>query len=238
MKRVLFYFIFFSVLILLLTTCGIANVYVPTYGTSSSSDIAVTRNSDTGAFTVTLSQTIINELSTNKPTLHFFYTISSSSQSSAYSSLISAFNNTFTQETSGNFINSDNPIFTNEYGSNDSKREYGLYQLTNSSGEAFSYDMGHDDLKNSFTITLDTSTNKITLTDEGNDSIITQYLGRYNNLTFTRSSGTNDITDYLSSEIYTVNVYLLISCRFDSYSNTYNTKIERSYPVLSFTLSD
>lgn len=234
----MFYFIFFTALLLFTTTCGIPNVYVPSYGTSSSSDIQITRDSDSGKFSITLSQTIINELSDNKPTLYFFYTISSSSQSSAVSSLLSTFNNNYAVETSGSIISSSNPISTYESGSGDSKKEYNLYQLTNSSGNRFSYDMGNDDSSSSFTLTLDSSSNTLTLTNVTNSSVISQNLVRYGNIAFTRSAGSQDITDYSPSETYYVEVYLVISCQFDNYSNTYNTKLEKSYPILKFQLSD
>lgn len=236
MKRKVFYFILLSALILLSTTCGIPNIYVPTYGTSSSSDIQITRNSDTGEFSISLSDTIRNELSSNKPTLYFFYTISTSSQSSEMSSLINAFNNEYCAETSGTQINST--YYSYEYGSGDSKNTYYLDQLTYSSGDAFSYDMGNDDKTYTFSLTLDSSNNTLTLKDVLNDKVLNQNIKRKGGTSFSKAAGTDDITDYSVTNSYNVNIYLVISCQFDDYSNTYNTKIEKSYPILEFQLSE
>ena len=237
MKRKVFYFILVSALILLTTTCGIPTVYVPTYGTSSSSDIQITRNSATGEFTISLSDTIINELSSNEPALYFFYTISYN-QDSAMNSLISTFNNNYAVETSGSIINSSNPIVTYESGSGDSRKEYSLYQLAYSSGNAFSYDMGHGEKSCTFSLTLDSTSNTLTFSDEENDKVLNQNIMRYGAKAFSKAASSEDITDYSIEYSYEVNVYLVISCQFDNYNNTYNTKIDKSYPILKFTLSE
>ncbi len=236
MKIKVFYFILLSALILLTTTCGIPNVYVPTYGKSSSNDIQITRNSDTGEFSISLSDTIKNELSSNKPTLYFFYTISSS-QDSAMTSLINSFNTEYCAETSGTPIGSTN--YSYESGSGDSRKTYYLNQLSYSSGNnTFSYDLGHDEGTYTFSLTLDSSNNTLTLKDVLNDKVLNQNIKRNGGTAFSKTAGTDDITDYSVTDSYTVNIYLVISCQFDDYSNTYNTKIEKSYPILEFQLSE
>ena len=224
MKRNLVYFIVITTLILLFS-CGIPNVYVP-----ESSDITITRDSTSGTFTVTLSDTIKNELRDSSPTLYFLYTISSSDQSSTYSSAISSFNTSFASETSGSIITSSNPIYT--YTSSD--KSYSLYQLTRDNN-AFNYQMGNDDSSLTLTLTRDTSENTLALNDS-NGSTIYSEIKRFDDKIFTKDAGTGEIVDYEESGIYTVNVYLVISCSFTSYTNTYNKQISSSSPILSFQL--
>ncbi len=223
-KRSLVYFIVITTLILLFS-CGIPNVYVP-----ESSDITITRDSTSGTFTVTLSDTIRNELRDSSPTLYFLYTISSSDQSSTYSSALSGFNTAFASETSGSIITSSNPIYT--YTSSD--KSYSLYQLTRD-GNAFNYQMGNDDSSLTLTLTRNTSENTLTLNDSTGSTIYSE-IKRFDDKIFTKDAGTEEIVDYEESGIYTVNVYLVVSCSFTSYTNTYNKQISSSSPVLSFNL--
>ena len=224
MKRNLVYFIVITTLILLFS-CGIPNVYVP-----ESSDITITRDSTSGTFTVTLSDTIKNELRDSSPTLYFLYTISSSDQSSTYSSAISSFNTSFASETSGSIITSSNPIYT--YTSSD--KSYSLYQLTRNNN-AFNYQMGNDDSSLTLTLTRDTSENTLTLNDSSGNALYSE-IKRFDDKIFTKDAGTGEIVDYEESGIYTVNVYLVVSCSFTSYTNTYNKQISSSSPILSFQL--
>ena len=224
MKSNLVYFIVITALILLFS-CGIPNVYVP-----ESSDITITRDSTSGTFTVTLSDTIKNELRDSSPTLYFLYTISSSDQSSTYSSAISSFDTSFASETSGSIITSSNPIYT--YTSSD--KSYSLYQLTRDNN-AFNCQMGNDDSSLTLTLTRDTSENTLTLNDSSGSTIYSE-IKRFDDKIFTKDAGTGEIVDYEESGIYTVNVYLVISCSFTSYTNTYNKQISSSSPILSFQL--
>ncbi len=224
MKRNLVYFIVITTLILLFS-CGIPNVYVP-----ESSDITITRDSTSGTFTVTLSDTIRNELRDSSPTLYFLYTISSSDQSSTYSSVLSGFNTSFASETSGSIITSNNPIYT--YTSGD--KSYSLYQLTRDRN-TFNYQMGNDDSSLTLTLTRNTSENTLTLNDSAGSTIYSE-IKRFDDKIFTKDAGTEEIVDYEESGIYTVNVYLVVSCSFTSYTNTYNKQISSSSPVLSFNL--
>ena len=224
MKRNLVYFIVITTLILLFS-CGIPNVYVP-----ESSDITVERDSTSGTFTITLSDTIKNELRDSSPTLYFLYTISSSDQSSTYSSAISDFNTSFASETSGSIITSSNPIYT--YTSSD--KSYSLYQLTRDNN-AFNYQMGNDDSSLTLTLTRDTSENTLTLNDSSGNALYSE-IKRFDDKIFTKDAGTGEIVDYEESGIYTVNVYLVVSCSFTSYTNTYNKQISSSSPILSFQL--
>ena len=224
MKRNLVYFIVITTLILLFS-CGIPNVYVP-----ESSDITIERDSTYGTFTITLSDTIKNELRDSSPTLYFLYTISSSDQSSTYSSAISDFNTSFASETSGSIITSSNPIYT--YTSSD--KSYSLYQLTRDNN-AFNYQMGNDDSSLTLTLTRDTSENTLTLNDSSGNALYSE-IKRFDDKIFTKDAGTGEIVDYEESGIYTVNVYLVVSCSFTSYTNTYNKQISSSSPILSFQL--
>lgn len=224
MKRNLVYFIVITTLILLFS-CGIPNVYVP-----ESSDITIERDSTYGTFTITLSDTIKNELRDSSPTLYFLYTISSSDQSSTYSSAISDFNTSFASETSGSIITSSNPIYT--YTSSD--KSYSLYQLTRDNN-AFNYQMGNDDSSLTLTLTRDTSENTLTLNDSSGKALYSE-IKRFDDKIFTKDAGTGEIVDYEESGIYTVNVYLVVSCSFTSYTNTYNKQISSSSPILSFQL--
>ena len=223
-KRNLVYFIVITTLILLFS-CGIPNVYVP-----ESSDITIERDSTSGTFTITLSDTIKNELRDSSPTLYFLYTISSSDQSSTYSSAISDFNTSFASETSGSIITSSNPIYT--YTSSD--KSYSLYQLTRDNN-AFNYQMGNDDSSLTLTLTRDTSENTLTLNDSSGNALYSE-IKRFDDKIFTKDAGTGEIVDYEESGIYTVNVYLVVSCSFTSYTNTYNKQISSSSPILSFQL--
>lgn len=224
MKRSLVYFIVITTLILLFS-CGIPNVYVP-----ESSDITITRDSTSGTFTVTLSDTIRNELRDSSPTLYFLYTISSSDQSSTYSSVLSGFNTSFASETSGSIITSSNPIYT--YTSSD--KSYSLYQLTRDN-DAFNYQMGNDDSSLTLTLARNTSENTLALNDSTGSTIYSE-IKRFDDKIFTKDAGTGEIVDYEESGIYTVNVYLVVSCSFTSYTNTYNKQISSSSPILSFQL--
>lgn len=223
-KRNLVYFIVITTLILLFS-CGIPNVYVP-----ESSDITIERDSTSGTFTITLSDTIKNELRDSSPTLYFLYTISSSDQSSTYSSAISDFNTSFASETSGSIITSSNPIYA--YTSSD--KSYSLYQLTRDNN-AFNYQMGNDDSSLTLTLTRDTSENTLTLNDSSGNALYSE-IKRFDDKIFTKDAGTGEIVDYEESGIYTVNVYLVVSCSFTSYTNTYNKQISSSTPILSFQL--
>ncbi len=227
MKRNRLFFIIITALVLLFS-CGIPNVYVP-----DSSDITITPvDVDKGTFTITLSDTILGELSDSFPTLYFLYTISSGDQTSYYKSALDKFNSSYADETSGAVIPNDNPLSSTKYTS--SNKDYYVYQLTRSS-EIFTYTLGNDTSSTTLTLYLDTSTNSLTLTDTAGNIIYSE-IKRADNKTFKLSDGTSDIVDYADGT-YTVNIYLVVSCKFDSYTNTYNKKINTSSPIYTFQIN-
>lgn len=212
--------------LILLSSCGIPSIYVPT-----SSDIGWNRNKEKGTFTITLSTAVLEEMSSSYPDIYFFYTVSSEeTQKSAFSTLISTFNKTYCEETSGSIdFSSFGSEAVSTYKSGDNT--YGIYKLNNLKAVNIS---GESSV--SFTLALDSSTGYLTLTDN-NSGAVTTGIGRINNNKFDKSFS-GDITDYSASGIYTVKVYAVVSCQFDLYSNIYNTTISQDSPILQFTLND
>ncbi len=227
MKRNILYFLLLTALILFNISCGIPSIYVP-----NSSDVVINpTDPSSGTFTVTISSTTLNELTSSSPDLYFFYTISENSQKTIYSSLISSFNTKYAEDTNGTNISStllDQPFLT--YTSDD--KNYGLYQFSN----CVSVDISNIS-EAQFTLTKDDS-GYLTLRAE--DDEIKTKITRYNEETFSSddiSSSHNEIVDYSDTNTYYVRVYATISCQFTSYSNTYNTKIDSSYPIYEFIIS-
>ena len=234
MKRRIIHFILIAALVLFTVSCGIPNIYVP-----SSSDVSIsTSSSANGTFTVKLSQTLINELRDGSPTLYFFYTISESSQSSCFSNAISNLNSTYCSETSGQIIDgtSGKAIATYTTGSGDEQKTYGVYQLS-----LASFDLKEVKETSVYTLKVNTYDNDYTLMlcdEDGN--VISRLIKRYNSEVFRKSQVNEgeEATDYSVSNVYTVKVYALISCQFDSYNNVFNTKISSSSPILEFQLDE
>ena len=231
MKRRIIHFILIAALVLFTVSCGIPNIYVP-----SSSDVSIsTSSSANGTFTVKLSQTLINELRDGSPTLYFFYTISESSQSSDFSSAISALNTNYCSETSGQIIDgkSGMPIATYTKGSGDSEKTYGVYQL---SLESFTLKEVKE--TSEYTLKLNSDSTLMLLDEEG--YALSTSIKRYNSEVFKRTylNEGEEVTDYSVGTYYTVKVYALLSCQFDSYNNVFNTKISSSSPVFSFPIDE
>ncbi len=231
MKRRIIHFIIITALVLFTVSCGIPNIYVP-----SSSDVSISTSSDKdGKFTVRLSQTLINELRDGSPTLYFFYTIGESSQSSKFSSAISALNTNYCSETGGQIIEDKTEqreaIATYSEGSGDSKKTYGVYQLS-----LVSLNVSPETVTE-FKLSINTDDNTLVLYDkDGND--IVRSIKRYNSEDFKRSALNEgeEAVDYSVGNIYAVKVYALVSCQFNTYNNVYNTKISQSSPILEFQL--
>lgn len=232
MKRTGVCFILIAALFLL-TTCGIPIIYVP-----STSDVKITPDNKTnGLFTIYISDTTFNELTSSSPTLYFFYTIAdaSSEQDSGFSSLMTKFNSDYASETDGKNIpsvfQSDQPII--EYTSS-SGNVYGLYQFNN----CVIYDISaQSDL--TLQLVLDESTNLLTLQDE-NGNVLQSGITRFNEKSFSSAdikSYTNEIAVSNPSGTYYVNVYAVISCQFTSYTNIFNTKLTRATPVYKFSVT-
>ena len=229
MKRRIIHFILIAALVLFTVSCGIPNIYVP-----SSSDVSIsTSSSANGTFTVKLSQTLINELRDGSPTLYFFYTISESSQSSDFQSAVYALNTNYCSETSGQIIDgtSGKPIATYTKGSGDSEKTYGVYQLS-----VDNLDISAE-TERVFTLKVDNDYSLMLVREDG--TVINQ-IKRYNSEVFRKSqlNEGEEATDYEVGNIYSVKIYALVSCQFNSYNNIFNTRISYSSPILEFILSD
>ncbi len=213
--------------LILLSSCGIPSIYVPT-----SSDIVInpTKNKD-GEFTVSLSSTVLEEMAEDYPLIYFFYTVSTSSQST-YSTVINNFNTAYCTETGGTTIPQDlsNQPVASASNSSDSSRPYGLFQPYG----LVSYPLeGISSIK--LSLKYDTSSNTLQLLDEEGNVLRTGK--RYNTSDFnTLGSDSAEIVDY-SAGTYNVKIYALVSCKFTAYSNTYNTKLSYSDPVYEFQVT-
>lgn len=226
MKRKVFYILLTAALVFFLVSCGIPSIYVP-----SSSDITITAEDD-GKFTIKISDTTRTELSSSSPSLYFFYTISSSEQNSSYSSLLSSFNSKYAEETNGRNISStftDNQPFLG-YTSGDNT--YGLYQFSN----LVMIDISGIS-EDTFVLKLDESgyLNLSYYTNDG-DIAIKEKITRFNYKTFDISSSHDEVVEYTAAGIYDLKVYALVSCQFNDYSNTYNTKLSSSAVVYNVNL--
>lgn len=226
MVRKTFSFILVATLIFLVS-CGIPSIYVP-----SSSDIAINSNKGTGVFTVTLSSTVREEMSSSYPDIYFFYTISSGAQDSQFSSLVSAFNKAYCSDTSGSidFSSYSDAEAVSTYKSND--LTYGIYKLNNLKPLNIS---GENSV--SYTLSYDSSSGYLKLIDNSTGETAASDISRINNHKFDKNYH-GDITDYSESSIYFVKVYVVVSCQFNLYSNIYNTTISQSSPILQFELYD
>lgn len=234
MKRICVCFILFTALILL-TTCGIPIIYVPT-----SSDISINADYDKGEFTISISSVTAAELSDSSPTLFFFYTIADESdvQRTGYNSVISSFNSSYATETDGTEIST---VFKSEQPfikATSNNVRYGLYQFSN----AVYYDIsGETSIK--LKIEMDTNTYKLNLYDitEGEEILEIANITRYNEKSFSSSDLNSDHTEIASSDTsgtqYYLNVYAVVSCKFDYYTNTYNKTISRTSPVYKYLLT-
>ncbi len=213
MKKIILFFIV-CLTLFLFPSCGIPNVYVP-----SSSDIYISVNESTNKIYVDISDTTFNELNNSSATLYLFYTVSSESQSSNYSSLISSFNSSYCSNTNGMIISQGQPTFFTYKSSND---EYKIYQPTGVSFEL-------DSKSNEFYFTYNSSNNIFELKDEEGNLLKSFY--RYNTKDFT--SSINDYEERTGTEdtSYYITFYFLVSCNFSLYTNTYNTELSSNYSL-------
>lgn len=212
--------------LILLSSCGIPSIYVPT-----SSDVAINKTSNDGEFTVTLSSTVLEEMAEDYPLLYFFYTVSTTSQTS-YSTVITNFNNAYCSETGGSVIPQDlnNQPVASYKSSGDSSKEYGIFQPQG----LVSYQIGGTgSIK--LRLSNDKSSNTLQLLDEEGNVLGTGK--RYNSHDFnTLGSDSPEIVDY-SGGTYNIKIYALVSCKFTAYSNTYNTKLSYSNPLYEFEIT-
>ncbi len=223
-------FIFVTTLVFMLISCGIPTIYVP-----SSGDITLKSDSESGNFTVSLSSTVTGEMASGYPYIYFVYTVSSESQSSAYSSSVSAFNTKYCTETGGAVISSENgreSVASYTSGSGDSAKTYGIFQFSNLT----SYQISDTD---SITLNLIYSEEDGTLTLADKDgNVIQSGITRSSEKKFTKTDFETDHTEIVDYEAgtYSVKVYALVSCVFNAYNNIYNTKLSYSSPVLEFKI--
>lgn len=234
MKRIGLCLILFTALILL-TTCGIPYIYVP-----SSSDINIEPDSEKGEFSITISSVTEEEFAASSPTLFFFYTIADESdeQNTGYNNVISSFNSSYASPTDGMEISTTFNKNTQPFiKTTTSSIDYGLYQFDN----LLYYDIsGQNNIK--LKLALDTSTGTLKLTDitESEEIPINEKILRYNGKTFTETDLKSDHSEISSSSLssgsYYLNVYVVVSCKFKIYTNTYNTTISRTAPVYKKTL--
>ena len=209
MKKIILFFIV-CLTLFLFPSCGIPNVYVP-----SSSDINISVNESTNKIYVDISDTTFNELNNSSATLYLFYTVSSESQSSNYSSLISSFNSSYCSNTNGMIISQSQP--TNSFFTyKSSNEEYRIYQPTGVSFEL-------DSKSNEFSFTYNSSNNTFELKDEEGNLLKSFY--RYNTKGFTSSINEYEERTGTEDNSYYITFYFLVSCNFSLYTNTYNTEL-------------
>ena len=217
--------ILFTALIILVS-CGIPLIYVPT-----SSDVNLSKTSNDGEFTVTLSSTVLEEMAEDYPLIYFFYTVSTGSQNT-YSTVMNNFNKAYCTETDGSVIPQnlgDQPV-ASEKNSSDPSRPYGLFQP---------YGIVTYPIEGTGSIKLklhyESSSGTIQLLDE--DGNVLRTGKRYNSSDFnTLGSDSAEIADF-SAGTYNVRIYALVSCKFTAYSNIYNTKLSSSSLVYEFQIT-
>lgn len=212
MKKILLFFIVFLTLFFF-SSCGLPNVYVP-----SSSDINIIVSESTNKVSVDISDTTFNELNNSTATLYLFYTVSSASQDSNYNSLIRSFNSSYCSNTNGMIISQSQPT-DSFFSYEQSKEEYRIYQPT-----GVSIDL--EKKSNDFTLTYNESNNTFELKDEDGNLLKSFY--RYNGNNFSLNVSDYDERTGTENTSYKVTFYFLVSCNFNSYTNTFNTELSSS----------
>ena len=227
-------FLFLTLLTLFfLSSCGIPNMFVPDEG--SVSFITDTNNNKA---TIVIKSPYLKAEENNlyySPEVNLFYVIRSSTNSSSYSSLLSAFNNSFCNYPYCNPITGSkvdgNPII--EYKSGDTT--YGLYQFYGNESIISNDYFIDGELRLGFDFSEENGL-LLTIFDENNSLLAQRELHRSFGEKFTSLSdikeGEELVNDYTSP--VEVVVYAAVTFSFTEYTNIWNTKISKE--LFSFNL--